>query len=704
MTRYPIMHSPTPLIKSALNPGAVEALKWLGSAAVSAPVTYGEYTGYNPLVPGSSPDSRPPVRDLVLPWLANTAAFRYVPGAVAKGKKNPALAGAGILGAMLSTPAIEGLKWGGDVLPGVLQERAQRARESLSGGRMRTLLGAGLGLGALGLGAVGVSEARKARKQLEKPKDQRDMGRVRITLPTKDPHDNETVVELPLDHAKLTQTAINQMRRDIRRRLRDEGQERTIPREKVAMYADHIEILNWLDKRAFFGRGGSDKYAPPADMMSATSDIGKPVQMPDTLQGTPTVSNPGQQYNRNLQTQVNNAAIDPTASTTTPGQAQAQNVGQQVRAQGAQHLAQDRDRFMSGIQGYQQAWAQDMPGQPVQYTDTQRDSLRDINTRAQTLGQDPVTRQSFGQPAFNTQAQSPAPPGHTPVTQQAGQGTGYAANTHQGQYYNNLPGAGASQLTAQGQPYQQVGDPNVLRGPQGQNPGMSGEQIAAIQAGDPEQTVLGPGQADWTRDQVAQQFKGWDEQRLRSVGMNAQADMLFPKTETPAGGGAETPDTSEESGAPAGAPTSSGSGREPRTGPPGVASHSMPAWAHHGARLFGELPGQMGRLTQAQAGDWFGAGNSVMQTEQNRAEGVAREIEAGRRSPLTRPADAVRHNISPDMLQRTGASAPEGLQWNEHNRQWMSPQHMAEPQRVEQAGSIRRRPGGLWQGLIDRRR
>ena len=97
----------------------------------------------------------------------------------------------------------------------------------MSGDRLRTGITAGLGLGALGLGALGINEARRARKQMEKPKDVRDPGRVRITLPTKDPTDNETQIELPLDHYKLTQTAVTQLRRDLRRRLREEGEERT---------------------------------------------------------------------------------------------------------------------------------------------------------------------------------------------------------------------------------------------------------------------------------------------------------------------------------------------------------------------------------------------------------------------------------------------------------------------------------------------
>lgn len=84
--------------------------------------------------------------------------------------------------------------------------------------------------GAGGVGYLG----HRAVKALEKPQEIKidqapSQGHLRVTLPTKDPNDNETQVVLPLDAAttvNLSKSLQNTIGRDARRRLRGEATER----------------------------------------------------------------------------------------------------------------------------------------------------------------------------------------------------------------------------------------------------------------------------------------------------------------------------------------------------------------------------------------------------------------------------------------------------------------------------------------------
>lgn len=53
-------------------------------------------------------------------------------------------------------------------------------------------------------------------------------GKIRVTLPTRNPGDNETQVELPLENMPMSNAILNDIRRDTRRRLRLEGGVRTV--------------------------------------------------------------------------------------------------------------------------------------------------------------------------------------------------------------------------------------------------------------------------------------------------------------------------------------------------------------------------------------------------------------------------------------------------------------------------------------------
>ena len=202
------------LLKNPMFQGSVAAVPW----------TVAEYKGYNPVM-RDIPDrpSDPLQKGIAYAANAFSLAELFNP-------KRRVPAGLAFTSGLLSTPGIHSATKGFQALDNAVdQTRINNQKDFKRLALMGTLgTGAlGLGLGTLGLGYMGVREARKARKQMEKPKDVRDPGRVRITLPTKDPNDNETQIELPLDHYKLTQTAVTQLRRDLRRRLREEGEERT---------------------------------------------------------------------------------------------------------------------------------------------------------------------------------------------------------------------------------------------------------------------------------------------------------------------------------------------------------------------------------------------------------------------------------------------------------------------------------------------
>lgn len=92
------------------------------------------------------------------------------------------------------------------------------------------LLGGGLGLaGLLTAGYLG-SKGVKAVNDLAKAQQSRAGGRVRVALPTKDPNDEETSIELPIEDLEVSKSQFEKLQRDLRRRIRKETKERTVQR------------------------------------------------------------------------------------------------------------------------------------------------------------------------------------------------------------------------------------------------------------------------------------------------------------------------------------------------------------------------------------------------------------------------------------------------------------------------------------------
>lgn len=126
-------------------------------------------------------------------------------------------------------------------LPGVLDAAQQKLQQPSpksaptifnsggSGGmdpKLLALLLAG-GAGAAGLGLMGVGAINRLSSNVGRQNE----GKVRLRLPTKDPNDQETEVEIPLGDVGLSRKLFDTINRDTRRKIRQESKERTWKRD-----------------------------------------------------------------------------------------------------------------------------------------------------------------------------------------------------------------------------------------------------------------------------------------------------------------------------------------------------------------------------------------------------------------------------------------------------------------------------------------
>lgn len=90
----------------------------------------------------------------------------------------------------------------------------------------------GIGAGALGLlggGYLGV-KAVNALRSMAQAQAQASGGRIHVALPTKDPGDQETTLDMPMADLEVSHTQRGKLQRDLRRRIRKENKERTVQR------------------------------------------------------------------------------------------------------------------------------------------------------------------------------------------------------------------------------------------------------------------------------------------------------------------------------------------------------------------------------------------------------------------------------------------------------------------------------------------
>lgn len=121
-----------------------------------------------------------------------------------------------------------------------LQEKAlQAAQQGVQSIRGTTdkvplwalLSGAGLLTGGLAYGAHRIAQSIKDKAEAPVNIQTTQGGRIKVTLPTRNPNDAETVLDLPFDQESvLTRPMQQRMSIDTRRRLRAENKQRKLPR------------------------------------------------------------------------------------------------------------------------------------------------------------------------------------------------------------------------------------------------------------------------------------------------------------------------------------------------------------------------------------------------------------------------------------------------------------------------------------------
>jgi hypothetical protein len=136
------------------------------------------------------------------------------------------------LGALLSPVAKDLMMKGqqslhkSDEMMAALTAASKREPKSLGDMVSKPMLYGALGLGAGGLGLAAYSALQKARAAKAQAEAARG-GRVRVTLPTKDPGDAETFLDMPLEEINLSSALKQRLGRDTRRRLLEETRKRT---------------------------------------------------------------------------------------------------------------------------------------------------------------------------------------------------------------------------------------------------------------------------------------------------------------------------------------------------------------------------------------------------------------------------------------------------------------------------------------------
>jgi len=198
----------------------------------------------------------------------NMAALSALSGAIRKGKGKNAL---GLMGGLLAKElGISGFA-AAPKIPGAIdaftqaQQRANIPTAPSTATPETPMWQKALpyvGAGAIGLG--GVLALSRLAKGVRDMGAQQSRGKVMLRLPTKEPGDQETTVELPIQELGLTEKMIGNIGRDTRRKIRQESKDRTWhrknrrlitnaePDEKGRKAAAWRGILRQTDKCANF--------------------------------------------------------------------------------------------------------------------------------------------------------------------------------------------------------------------------------------------------------------------------------------------------------------------------------------------------------------------------------------------------------------------------------------------------------------------
>lgn len=210
------------LTKDAVAPSVLKLIKKFAPAALVG----GTYTGITGDL-NTYADGDPWTRQRVSDALSNVAL-----GAVGGGAMKGGHFGKGLTLA-LTAPYLKGAAGRVPKMMSSATDRLDAGTKALgaptgtSGIAPETLakwLGGGLLLGGGAFGLKKILDEMSARRQLE---ESRSGGKVRVTLPTKNPGDGETQIEMPVASAPISNSLQGGLNRDVLRRLRREVASRT---------------------------------------------------------------------------------------------------------------------------------------------------------------------------------------------------------------------------------------------------------------------------------------------------------------------------------------------------------------------------------------------------------------------------------------------------------------------------------------------
>ena len=184
----------------------------------------------------------------VTPMRAAQAVFNTIFGAAAaKPKMSVPMRLGAIAGIPMKEFALQGVKG----IPQLVESQKRLAdaaeRQSVtpavvpqieaSKGLLESLTPAQKALGLAGLAGLGYGgyKGLQAIKEIAQAQSQAAKGKIRVTLPTKSPTDEETFIELPFENIDVSKTQFEKLQRDLRKKLRKETKERTEKRGPRAL-------------------------------------------------------------------------------------------------------------------------------------------------------------------------------------------------------------------------------------------------------------------------------------------------------------------------------------------------------------------------------------------------------------------------------------------------------------------------------------
>lgn len=229
--------------------GKLELAKMLGTALAGGTSTMllqdnmmhpGEPLGLQALRPGENDKSRN-LMNIVNFALGAGGASGARSGFKTMAAGKPALGSAKVglgLGAMITGPivkdlamdghrAIEGVDRLSKDLPGAVAAAKPDAFKIPD-----SLVNGGLALGAAGIGTAALISILKMKERRREAEAARG-GRIRVTLPTKNPGDSETTIDMPTEGFDMSAALQGKLKRDTKRRLLLETRQRTIRRKPV---------------------------------------------------------------------------------------------------------------------------------------------------------------------------------------------------------------------------------------------------------------------------------------------------------------------------------------------------------------------------------------------------------------------------------------------------------------------------------------